>query len=549
MAAQKCDCPRKDRAEACGVRTSTDARSSLSVKFAVLVAAIFGVFLITLLLVQRTQRRSLAELLESETKERSGMLTRVLELTSRPLHDFAYDYSQWDDMLAFVKAPQRDWAAINIDASLKNFDISAAWVLRVDGSIVYSSTGENREAPPPPFPLSPAQLQPLLEAGDATEFFVGTPEALLEICLAPVLPSSDTARAGKAQGWLFAARPWDKEQLRLLGDVLQCEASLAAPGRQPRAAAPNEIVLRYPLLGPADEPVADLVYAIRSAELEIVARDQALEFGLLAAALFTASIAAVSFVYRTIVSPLRTVGKSMEAGDPGLLHGLLERSDEIGHVAQAVKHSFAQREELQSLMEQRIRLGRELHDGVIQTVFAAGMSLAGARATLRQKPDVAEQIIEDTRNELNATIRTLRDFINGLEPEPLQRRTFRESVQSIASLMQGVRTFEMRLEIDDEVGGTLNASQRLHLLQITREAVSNSVRHGRADNVTVRLAREGVRRVLEIVDDGVGIEESPTSAGGRGLLNLSARARELGGELRMLAGKSGGVRVRLEMPG
>ncbi len=549
LSAEKCDCPAGVRERRWGVRISTDARSSLSVKFAVLVAAIFGVILVTLLLVQRTQRRSLAELLESETRERSNMMSRVIELTGRPLQDFTYDYGQWDDMLAFVRAPQREWAAINIDASLKNFDLSAVWVLRVDGTIVYASAGENKDVPPPPFPLAPSQLQALLEAGKAKEFFVGTPGALFEICMAPVLPSNDTARTGKAQGWLVAARPWGEEQLQLLGDVLQCKASLASPNRQPKSTQPNEIVLSIPLRGPVGEPLADLVYTISSAELEILGRVQAIEFGLMAAALLTASIAAVAFVYRMIVAPLRTVGKSMETGDTATLHGLMNRSDEIGHVAQAVKHSFEQRDELQSLMEQRIRLGRELHDGVIQTVFAAGMSLAGARATLRQNPDVSEQIIEDTRNELNATIRTLRDFINGLEPEPLQRRTFRESVQSIASLMQGVRDFEMRLEIDDDVGASLNASQRLHLLQITREAVSNSVRHGRANRVKVKLAKEGTGRVLEVVDDGVGIGASSSPAGGRGLLNLAARARELGGELRMNAGEGGGVCVRVEMPG
>lgn len=523
------------------------ARFSLSVKFAALVAVIFGLILTALLLVQRTQRGSLAELLAAETQERSSMMEKVIELTARPLQDFARDYGQWDDMLAFVKEPRRDWAAINIDASLKNFDLSAAWVLRVDGSIVYASAGESTT--PPPFPLSPAQLEPLLKAGKARSFFVGTPRALAEICLAPVLPSSDTARAGTPQGWLVAARPWDGEQLELLGNVLQCETSLAGPGEAPRKVGANEIVLQYSLAGPAGEAVANLVYTIRSVELEIVSRDQDLEFALLAGALLTAAIIAVWFVFRLIVAPLRVVGRSMASGDPALLQPLLTRPDEIGHVVQEVKRSYEQRAELQALIEQRTRLGRELHDGVIQTVFAAGMSLAGARATLRGNPAEAEQIIEDTRRELNTTIRTLRDFINGLEPEPLQRRTFRDSVEAIATLMRGVRNCTVELDIDDDTAASLDSGQRLHLLQVTREAVSNSVRHGQANVITIRLGRESGKRVLEVVDDGVGLDGAATTEGGRGLINLAARARELGGELSVRPGETSGVRLRIVFPG
>ncbi|MEK7224757.1 MAG: CHASE4 domain-containing protein, partial [Bacteroidota bacterium] len=103
-------------------------------RLALLVVAIFGFATATLLLVQRMQRQSMADLLESETRERTAMLDNVINLMSQSLRDFAQDYAQWDDMVQFIQRPRPEWAAINLDASLDNFKLSAAWVLRTDGS-------------------------------------------------------------------------------------------------------------------------------------------------------------------------------------------------------------------------------------------------------------------------------------------------------------------------------------------------------------------------------------------------------------------------------
>ncbi|MEO5958339.1 MAG: CHASE4 domain-containing protein, partial [Opitutaceae bacterium] len=502
------------------------ARNHLSVKFALLVAAIFGVALAALLLVQRTQRQSLAGLLESETRERSGMMTRIVELTGQSLRDFTYDYAQWDDMVTFVAAPRREWAAINLDASLKNFNLAAAWVLRVDGSVVYATRGEKPQEAPPELPVAEAGLRSVLTAGKPASFFVSRPEGLFELCFAPVQPSSDTTRQTTPRGWLVAARLWGDAQLRLIADVVQCETELVPPGRDLPASLPNQIGLHYALRGPDGTLAANLLYTLRSHELEIVSRHQRIEFGLFAGTFVFAAIVAVGFVFLWIVRPLQALGHSLHAHDAGPMLPLLARGDEIGRVAQAVKTSFEQRAELEEMIEDRTRLGRELHDGVIQTVYAAGMSLAGARTILRKDPTDAERILEDTRTELNATVTSLRAFIQRLEPETLPPWTFRKAVQSIVTLMQGVRPLTSTLQIDDEPATALTGRQRLHLLQITREAVSNSVRHGQAQHILIRLTRGAASGVvLEITDDGIGLESAPKLDGGRGLANFAARAR------------------------
>ena len=522
-------------------------RAHLGLKFALLAAGIFGLALAVLLLIQRTQRQSMAELHESETHERSAMLSRVIELTGRSLRDFTEDYAQWDDMVQFVERPRRRWAAINLDASLETFRLSAVWVLQADGTLVYATAGENGK-PQPPLPLSRTALEPLLKATEAATFFSQQPGRLTELCLAPVQPSDDAGRLATPRGWLLAERVWDAAQLRLLAELLQCEVAVAPPGRPLPPAGPTELTLRHPLPGPDGQPAADLIYTIRSRELEIVSHHHRTQVWLFLALCLASSILAVACLHHWVLRPLRAIGESLAHGAPEPIVPLLERRDELGRVAQLVQTSFTQRAALESMLNERVRLARELHDGVIQTVYAAGMNLTGARALLRKNPAESERILDDTYGELNTTIRDLRSFIAGLEPEPASQRSFREAVQSMVTLMQGVRPVECVLDLDDAVGAKLNSSERLNALHIVREAMSNSVRHSAARRLHVALRRQAGVTTLEITDDGTGLDPMLHGEPGRGLANLSARARELGGELRIESEPGAGLRIRVTFP-
>jgi len=516
-------------------------------KLALLVVAIFSFATAALLLIQRTQRQSMADLLDSETRERSTMLVSVIELMGQALRDFTQDYAQWDDMVQFVRRPRSEWAAINLDASLEKFRVSAAWVLRTDGSLVYATSGENN-APRPSVPLPDAVLQPLLHGPESRTFFVQQPGRLVELCLAPVQPSDDTKRQTTPRGWLLAEYTWDAAHLALLGNLLQCEVTLAAPGASLPPSGPTQVSLRRPLAGADGRTVADLVYTIRSRELEIVARHHGTQFWLFVVTCLTAGVVAVTFLHLWVMHPLRAIGESLARAEPGPILPLVAQRDELGRVAQLVQTSFAQRAELEAMLTERVRLGRELHDGVIQTVYAAGMNLTGARAVLRHDPAAAERILDDTHAELNHTIRELRSFIAGLEPEPSGQRPFRGAIQSIVTLMQGVRPLACTLELDDALALKLSGSERLHLLHIVREAVSNSVRHSQSRQLRIALRPETASAVLEITDDGAGLDPLTQGERGRGLSNLAARAQELGGSFELDSNPGKGLRVRVVFP-
>jgi signal transduction histidine kinase len=100
------------------------------------------------------------------------------------------------------------------------------------------------------------------------------------------------------------------------------------------------------------------------------------------------------------------------------------------------------------------------------------------------------------------------------------------------------------VDVDEELAAQLTLAQRVHALQIAREAVSNALRHGHATHIGIALRRHGEFAEFEVVDDGQGFDVG-ASAAGKGLVNFTARARELGGELAVNSQPGKGTRVQL----
>lgn len=111
--------------------------------------------------------------------------------------------------------------------------------------------------------------------------------------------------------------------------------------------------------------------------------------------------------------------------------------------------------------------------------------------------------------------------------------------------MQGLRAFRSTLALNDAGAARLSLSQRVHALQIAREAVSNALRHGDASHIEVELRQRGAIVEFEVTDDGRGFDTTATDQPGRGLDNFSQRARELGTELTVNSQRGVGTHVRL----
>jgi signal transduction histidine kinase len=207
------------------------------------------------------------------------------------------------------------------------------------------------------------------------------------------------------------------------------------------------------------------------------------------------------------------------------------------------QRSQSERQRL-ALLDERERIAKELHDGVIQSLFAVGM---GLQAVAPATDEVTRQRLERAVLELDQVIGDLRQYIFGLRPGILGSSRLAEALRRLGEDFQdrcGVRTV---VEVDGEVEERLGA-QAGELIQLTREALSNIGRHAQATTCRVRARAQARSTVVTISDDGRGFTVRKARGRGQGLQNMRDRARSIGGRLAITSSPGQGSRLRLVVP-
>ena len=194
-------------------------------------------------------------------------------------------------------------------------------------------------------------------------------------------------------------------------------------------------------------------------------------------------------------------------------------------------------------VEEKIKLGRDLHDGIIQSLYAAGLSLETIRALLKTDPAQAERRLDEIRAALNTAIRDVRAYIGGLTPENLRQTSFSRAVVALFEQLRAGRNAELDINIDEAAAASLSVEQNVEALQIAREAISNALRHGEATHITLRMHSGDGEVGLLIQDNGRGFDAQHGREGGHGLANMRARAARLGASLRVTSQPGEGARV------
>jgi len=200
-----------------------------------------------------------------------------------------------------------------------------------------------------------------------------------------------------------------------------------------------------------------------------------------------------------------------------------------------------------TVLEDRERIARDLHDTVIQRLFATGLQLQGA-ARLAQRPEVTGRI-QQAVDDLDVTVRHIRSVIFELQPLDVAGRAVRRDVLTVVGEQGRALGFDPVVRFDGPVDAAVDDHVAEHLLNVVREALSNVARHARATRVdlTVIVADDAIE--LSVTDDGVGLAETEDGQTGHGLRNMRERAQGLGGTFEVAPVDSGpGTRLRWRVP-
>ncbi len=231
---------------------------------------------------------------------------------------------------------------------------------------------------------------------------------------------------------------------------------------------------------------------------------------------------------------VRPIGESVKRGrlDPC-----------AGELATAYK---AVERRLNLLLEDRVRIGRNLHDGVLPSLSAIGLNLETSRRMTFHQTAEATECSDRMVQQINRLIHEVRGMIRELESGTVQEFHLASELAAVSSAYEQHGHVSITLDLQPNALERVTNEEAREILHIVREALSNGVRHGHATQATVSIRmREGSIHV-SILDDGIGFSLASHRPRGDGLANMDARAKKLGGRLRVQSKLGHGTRVTAE---
>jgi signal transduction histidine kinase len=529
---------------------------SIKVRMTLLLGVLLVAFLGVMQLLRQAEKARAVELRRETVQMSIQSLQQWINLSNQPLQRFVRDFGEWPEMRAFLENRDPAWAATNLQQNLGTYEAHALWVLTEKGELIYSA--QQHPGPPLPPPATPASLT---APGTGPHLFAESRDGLLQVWGEPI---GLDAQGKNPRGWLLVARWWGPRFLATLSRLSERHVHLVPPD-----SPAGPVQLHLPLrdrqgttLRQLQTSLPTLDYA-ESLAADTLAVRLLLLFGFLV-------IAAVWLgVHQWVLQPLRQISRTLVLGDLAPIAGLQREKNELGAVAGLIAASFEQQRALQHEIEERkgaelalrrseelvrrslelrARLARDLHDGVIQSIYAAGLGLESAMSELERDQAAARNRLTHCRQSLNGVIREVRGFISGLEPEQMQRHGFAQELAALARTMQELWPVRIAHKVDPQIAGRLSIGQEVHALQIARECISNALRHGEAKKVLITLSRAAGHGVLTVKDDGRGFDPAAVTGQGSGLHNLASRAREMGGTLRLDSSPGRGSAVSITFP-
>lgn len=206
-------------------------------------------------------------------------------------------------------------------------------------------------------------------------------------------------------------------------------------------------------------------------------------------------------------------------------------------------------ERLRSLavQDERERISRELHDGVIQTLFSIGMGLEAARTLLPDNPARVDERLNAAVDGLDGAIRELRNYIFRLRPSEAASMGLSRGLAELAREYEVNALVRPRLEASRSIDVHTPAVLVPDILQVAREALSNCAKHSGASEVLISARVRDGQVTLVVTDNGAGFDpESPRV--GRGLENMRERAAAIDAALAVDSAPGAGTTVRLQVP-
>ena len=223
--------------------------------------------------------------------------------------------------------------------------------------------------------------------------------------------------------------------------------------------------------------------------------------------------------------------------------GLRQLEPCAGELTTAFK---ATEKRLHRLLEDRSRIGRDLHDCVLQSLYAIGLGIETAQRLRHNNNQETKESDSKMILQINQLIHEVRGMIREIESGTVQEFDLSAELNTLRATYEQTGRLEVKLDLQRNAIEVLTHEEEREILNIVREAISNCARHAHATRAVVSIRIRETRIRVCIHDDGLGFSPAAGQPRGYGLTNMEARARKLGGTLRVQSKTGGGTQVTAE---
>jgi PAS domain S-box-containing protein len=319
-------------------------------KVILLITLVACIFLAALYLIQLAEQQKTQNILAERKLEKSESFRQAIQIFESNLEVYARDYTQWDEMVDFVRTKDSIWAYENIDYSLNTYQSNAVWIFKSDLTLLYSVN--NLSLPSIDlFPIEEEKIDKMFKDNYFRHFFVQVDSLLFELRSAPIQPSSDLDRVTKPAGFFFTARLWDKNFISKLELHTSSQITLknTSAGNKIGGSVTNKDFTIKVVENLPDWKGESLIRVISQSDFPIL-KTSAEVFNkqiisLLAFSMLVLLIVSY-FLIKNVSNPLKVMAKGLEEYNPALLVDLAKDKSEFGKLSQLIIQFFKQKEQL-----------------------------------------------------------------------------------------------------------------------------------------------------------------------------------------------------------
>ena len=332
----------------------------LRMRFLLLLVVISAVFAAALGAWSEHRQNKLDRVVATTRQHQTKAAQTVIKLESTGLDTLAKDYTYWDDMVAFVQHPTKQFADENLVPCLNTFNVDAVWVYDLHGKLIYSLRRPNLTGLESFRPLT-GDVPDAFSPEKQRRFFKATADGLIEMRASTINRTNDPERKGTTYGYFVAGRVWDRTWMAQIRSVIDARIELvSADTAISTISGATDADSLESLRDEEGRVVGKMYISSRSGVVQLVEDAEKNEMAwLLTFAMVVLGVVSLC-ISRWVSYPIRAITKGLETGDTHALDPIRQKKTEFGRLAQLVGDFFAQKASLEKEIEFRKRTQAEL---------------------------------------------------------------------------------------------------------------------------------------------------------------------------------------------